>query len=404
MSSLNFSFLTVDMEISRKKLCTLILLFSSNFVVFYLFHGYLLEEILLNSFDVWIWVFIGKVLFYSFIVISTLIGSLLSQKVERRKFLFFWISLGVVTISISTISYGIMFTIFISILLGISFGLGSPACFAYLADSTLIEERGRVSGILVSLTFIMLPIIIYLTSLFSVGLKELVYLSAILKATSFSALLFDPYVRKTGRDRKWSTILTSKPFILYFLPWLMFQITNGILIFVEMESGKIFQYLAACSFAFLSGVMTDHYGRKQPLILGFIALGLSYAFVGIDVTPFSWMVMMAISGIAWIFIMVSYMWTILGDLAPPGSSEKYYAIGSIIPILVEAIFNMLSGVLKITVKTSLVTPSLSVILFVSVFPLLFAPETLPESKIRDKRFRNYVLKAKKLVEDAGNIE
>ena len=184
----------------------------------------------------------------------------------------------------------------------------------------------------------------------------------------------------------------------------MFQITNGILIFVEMESGKIFQYLAACSFAFLSGVMTDHYGRKQPLILGFIALGLSYAFVGIDVTPFSWMVMMAISGIAWIFIMVSYMWTILGDLAPPGSSEKYYAIGSIIPILVEAIFNMLSGVLKITVKTSLVTPSLSVILFVSVLPLLFAPETLPESKIRDKRFRNYVLKAKKLVEDAGNIE
>jgi hypothetical protein len=37
-------------------------------------------------------------------------------------------------------------------------------------------------------------------------------------------------------------------------------------------------------------------------------------------------------------------------------------------------------------------------LFLAVLPLLYAPETLPEKKIRDKELKSYIEKAKKAKE------
>jgi MFS family permease len=85
-------------------------------------------------------VYVNPLLFYVFAGISAIVGSLIRRKVDNRKFLLSWITLGVLSTILLTQFPQTVFVPFLSILLGVSLGLGLPISLAFIADRTFVEE------------------------------------------------------------------------------------------------------------------------------------------------------------------------------------------------------------------------------------------------------------------------
>jgi len=84
-------------------------------------------------------------------------------------------------------------------------------------------------------------------------------------------------------------------------------------------------------------------------------------------------------------------------MSQPGTREKYYVIGEI-PFFLTDIMQTLSAPLVMLIPAASAFSLASFFLFLAVFPLLYAPETLPEKKIELRRLRKYVEAAKKVKE------
>ena len=74
--------------------------------------------------------------FYLSIIGASILGTFLSKKVDRLKFLYMWTVLGVVTSLLPALLINVTFwqVWSVSLLLGASFGLGVPSCLAYFAE------------------------------------------------------------------------------------------------------------------------------------------------------------------------------------------------------------------------------------------------------------------------------
>ena len=189
----------------------------------------------------------------------------------------------------------------------------------------------------------------------------------------------------------------------------MFLLANGVLSLIESwlrESyafqsvvliGLGFQYLSVSISAYVSGVIGDHYGRKRALIPGLILLGISYALFSYVTSPTTYLFIKLVTGIAWGFIVTNIL-TTLGDLAAMNRSEKFFAIGGIAPLILSYLFQGLTSILDIPINPSFLSSLLSITLFISVVPLVYAPETLPEDKIRSRRFREYIHKVRDVLD------
>ena len=79
------------------------------------------------------------------------------------------------------------------------------------------------------------------------------------------------------------------------------------------------------------------------------------------------------------------------------SKEKFYLIG-VLPFVVSSYIQILFTPYAKLIDISAAFSLASLFLFLAVFPILLAPETLPEKKIELKRLRKYVEKAKKIRE------
>jgi hypothetical protein len=87
----------------------------------------------------------------------------------------------------------------------------------------------------------------------------------------------------------------------------------------------------------------------------------------------------------------------VGDLAERRSKERFYLLGGL-PYLLAG---YLSVLVKPFVSSILITSAFSLasfFLFLTVLPLLYARETLPEKTMKDRELRSYVEKAKKAKE------
>jgi MFS family permease len=204
--------------------------------------------------------------------------------------------------------------------------------------------------------------------------------------------------------------LTSRAFASYAVPWLIFQLANGISLFVRIPDplkslatyGQALQFIAAIFAALISGFLADYIGRKQPILIGLIMLGASYAFFGLTLTTISYFVYLTVEGFAWGLIVVSYMQVVLGDLSSgSGSKERFYALGGIlIPLFTYAIFSVAQDWSKFTIPANQLSTVLSIAILASVIPVIRAPETLSEAKVRTRKMKEHVEKVGKLVEES----
>jgi len=340
------------------------------------------------------------------IVGSSIVGSALSNKISRLNFLYLWMILGIVTSSVFVLlnNFTVIHILIFCILLGISFGLGMPSCLAYFTDYTPIENRGRISGIIFLTTNLSAPLFIIALNMF--GLISNLIILAVWRGFGLIVFFLKPeknFASEKKKDVSFISVLHDKSFLLYFIAWLMFCLIDRFEKPVLANLFGDFYYLMigpiiGSFFALIAGVLSDRVGRKRVILYGFVTLGIAYAIIGIaPATLFSWYFFLTIESIATGILWVTFILILWGDLSQSNTGEKYYAIGEI-PYFLTFVIQLLL-VPYVTLIPAYAAFSLaSFFLFMAVLPLVYAPETLPEKKIRLRQLTKYLEKAKKVKE------
>jgi MFS family permease len=409
------NFLTRDMTIPFRKLLAVTILFSSSFAWFFVFYRYFDElispGISLDSF----WYNAGIVVFLVFIVVSAFLGSIIAEKANRRKLMFSWLVFGVLATIPILFFRGGEFLIVYGALAGLSFGVGFPSCQAFLADSTTPEERGRVAGLVILATFVLAVFSFLLVSILGLESTGILLVTIGIKAIGFLSFILDPIGRVENKAEPWRAILSYRDFDLYLLAYVLFNVAAGLVSLLwgalpstpeyeaATQSGYILRYVGLGVFAIIAGLMADRIGRKKPIMLGLVMLGVAYALVGLITTPETYFVNFLLSGCAWGIIMVVYL-VVPGDLSFAGSGERFYTVGWVLPLILYTGVDATGRLIGFPFRIDVFSTILSIVLFASVIPLLSAVETLSESKLRERRFREYAERAGKVVQESKETD
>jgi MFS family permease len=344
-------------------------------------------------------------------MLSVIIGSVLSEKMNRFHFFYVWIIFGIIASFLPLLLQQSLLSdiLIISFSFGFSFGIGMPASGAYFADCTVFENRGRSSGLIFFLTFLIAPILFIL-----IGDNVIVFsaISLVWRAVVLVMFfVFKPKKVKIEQRKHCSflSVIRNKPFLLYMVPWLMFCLVDRLeRVYLEaIFEPWFFEFFVVLVapfvgliFSLVGGLIADFIGRKRVIVTGFIAIGVEYALLGLAPTLLvSWYGYAFIDGIAWGVFMVIFILLLWGDLSQDCSSrEKYYAIGSIpffFAELVGIFFRpFMQGIPKESAYAAFSLASF--FLFIAVVPLMYAPETMPQKNIEQRRLKGYIEQAKKV--------
>jgi len=340
-----------------------------------------------------------------------LLGAVFSSKFHSRlRFLFIWVVSGVIVSLIPLIGVSdATSAVVITFLFIATWSFGVPASMAYFAESTSIENRARIGGLILSFSLILGAL-----SKFLLANKQLVINSlylVFLRAFSFTCFLFkQPHPNNNDKVRNsytFSTLIKEKSLILYLIPWTLFILINELFapIASTIQSKELVSLTTLLStilagvFSVVGGFFADIFGRKPTTIIGFILLGLGYAFLGIfPLSLLSWYFYTVVDGVAWGMLFAIFLITLWGDLAAEKSSDKYYAIG-LMPLIISKLLSltMSQGIVSV-ISVNAIFSFAAFFLFLAVFPLMYASETLPEKVIKRRELRKYVEKAKRIRE------
>jgi MFS family permease len=352
--------------------------------------------------------FIIWVAYYVAVTGSSVVGPFLSNKTGRIVFLYLWMILGVATSLLpALLNYlTVPYVLIISILLGVSTGVGMPSCLSYFADCTFVENRGRIGGVILLITNLSAPFLAIPFMMVNLTVTSIFF--AVWRGSGLIIFFLKPKEKtnsKLKKDVSFISVLYDKSFILYFIAWLMFCFVDrfgqpilkpffGDFHFYIVMIGPIIGGVSA----FLGGLLSDWVGRKRVVLYGFVALGIAYAIISIaPATVVSWYFYLIVVSISTGILWVTFILILWGDLSQFGSREKYYVIGGI-PYFFTGVVRLLSTPYVVLIPEISVFSLTSFFLFLAVLPLLYAPETLPEKKIRLRRLRGYMEAAKKVKE------
>ena len=350
----------------------------------------------------------SSTLFFGFTILWTVIGSFIGRRINRRKLLAASILLGTISILLLAFVKGSFLAAILTIGIGASMGLGLPSSMAFIADSTKVEERARVSGIVILGTFVLAFISIAIIEILNLTILDAVLLFAILRLTSILAVVWSKYYGEALKNTKKIRLPSEayRELLLFLIPWMMFCVAAGLAINlvpadIDTSMGTMLRYLFIAVFGFFSGIISDRFGRKKPIIFGLIILGTSFAMLGfLGMTQTIVNVYLAISGVAWGSFFVVFL-AVPGDLSVLGLREKFYGIGYILPISI--LFGLSAfpapKIFPAGSESSL-SQIMSFILFLSIIPILYAKETLPERIIRERRLQEHVTKVGKIISES----
>ena len=347
-------------------------------------------------------------LFYLAVAVSMLIGPIIAKRVDKMRFLLFWILLGVISSLFPTVlpTFGDCEVAMMLVFWGFAFGIGFPSCLALIPALTKVEERGRAGGKTFLATYAILP-------LFLLGVGHLDIFSSSLLLAAWRSLALGVFLLHVNTDDvvqlkpvSYFSILRRGTFFLYFFPWLAFCLVNyfetqvlgefygesmsALIVTIEVMVGALF-----CPIA---GWLMDLKGRKRVIIAGLVMLGLGHALLSLfPLIPLVQAFYMIADGIAFGIFTVAFIFVVWGDMSNGERGEKFYALGNIaIPVAVMlSIF--FSPWLKMIDASSAFSLA-SFFIFLAIIPIFFAPELLPEKVIKEREIRKYVEEAKKVAQ------
>jgi MFS family permease len=351
---------------------------------------------------------------YLAIIVSAFIGNILVRRFNRYNLLLSWMIIGILA-SLSVLltkTARIELISAISILLGLSLGLGFPTCLAYFADNVDINHRGSVGGFVFFMAFIGMCIIGFLSTVLS-------YMATVLFFTIWRGVglaIFMLFNSKNFESIKvteisYKAILHKKSFVLYYIPWIMFCLVNFLEIpFFDFQLQQYFlgtnvRYLISISefgigglSAMVCGLLSDLIGRKRIIIFAYTIVGIGYAALSFAFSsPFIFYLYVVLDGVAWGVFALMFYFIIWGDIAENYPKEKIYLLGTL-PFLISSFLSFFvtpyAQIFPLFTAFSLA----SFFLFLAVIPLMYAPETLPEKTVRERELRSYIEKAKRIRE------
>lgn len=344
------------------------------------------------------------------IAISGLLATIFIDKFrDRRLFLYLWIASGIFLsiIPLGLNSANVTELMIISALFGGYFGLGMPVTMGYHSIFLKIEGRAKIGG----LTFLIIAFIFVITSI--VPLDSFFYVCLLLVVTRIFALIVFHFIYSKEEPSKevikvkYSSVINNRSFLLYFIPWGMFALINFSLLPIQQslyppEIDLTFfialENVITAFVAVLSGFLADKFGRKRLIIIGFVMLGIGYAFIVLTYTSnllFGSLIYAVTDGAAWGIFYVLFLFTIWGDLAQTRNSDKFYFLGAL-PYLSAYFLQILFRPYLLKIDPTTIFSFASVFLFIAVLPLIYAPETLPEKIMKDRDLKNYLEKAQKI--------
>jgi len=345
--------------------------------------------------------------YYMGIAFSAIFGAVLFRRFRDNGLLLWMLGGAAMTALLATVPNNTMaINLLVSVLLGVSIGIGLPSCLAYFADATRVENRGICGGIIWGTVGFGVLLLGLLLNAFNLVLAFVAL--AVWRMFGLFGFLFTRSKRRSQVARispAYRSILRRRDMILYLVPWIMFSLVN----FTEtpiLENllGSIYvttifiEGALTGIFAIVGGFLADLVGRKRVVITGFVVLGIGYAVLSLspDLAA-SWYLYTAFDGIAWGMFAAVFFMTLWGDLGEDYEKAKYYAIGGLPYLLASVLPIIIKPYLPLN-ATGAAFSLASFFLFVAVLPLIYAPETLPEKEIRDRERRDYLEKAKKVKE------
>jgi MFS family permease len=400
-----------------------IVLVTNAFVWYFLIIGLLDSAVQIVKPNQTLTVIIWSLHFGS-IAISAVVGAFLSKKIKNRmRFLLCWMIIGSI---LSILSIGINLQtpasiLGFSVLFGISLGFGMPSCMGYFAETISVGKRGRIGGLIFLLSGILIVVLGLLGE--TANIKEVILASWRLFGLFTFILLFKTWKFRDFASKSETTpnaqLLGRRPFLLYFIPWLMFSLITNLTVPMQtnmiqnMQANGIqipssqqlmaIENIFVAVFALVGGFLVDNIGRKKISIFGFTMIGLGYASLGVFASnPLSWYFYTVVDGIALGIFYTIFVMTIWADFGTGRSSEKYYAIG-VLPFFISNFLRFTVGFdLSLAIPKEAIFSFVTFFLFLAVLPLANAPETLPEKTMKDRELKSYLEKAQKLVQRENN--
>jgi len=393
---------------TRSSLANIVLV-TNAFVWYYLAIANLYDMVTAARIDQFMAVTIWSAHFGG-IAFSAVIGATLVGKLGgRTRFLTFWMMLGTVASLTSIVldKTQIPNIFALSLLYGVSLGIGMPSCMGYFTETIKIENRGRVGGIALLLTGVCIAALRIVAGT-EIGLQTFV-----LSIWRTFGLIFFLLLRHTGEKIEkvkaisYKSLFSQRPFILYLVPWIMFSLITYLTTPIQSDIvGKstvefmiVIENVLIGVFAIVGGFLSDSIGRKRIAIVGFALLGTGYSVLGIyHKELFSWYFYTVVDGIAWGMLFVIFVVNVWGDLSHDAASDKYYAVG-VLPFFISKFLQLTIGnEIANAVPASAIFSFTAFFLFLAVLPLVYAPETLPEKTMKDRELAIYVAQAQKVKE------
>jgi MFS family permease len=352
--------------------------------------------------------------YFAGIAISAILGAKFLPH-ARSKFLNLWSFMGAIAtlLLIAVSGNGMLVNALLAFFLGVSIGVGLPSCLSYFADLTSVENRGFIGGIIWSAVGFTILIFAFLINMIGQWETIIVQWETIVALTMwrlFGGIGFLALNRKhktlgAQKSPSYLELFRKREILLYLFPWIMFSLIN----FAEapiLESvfGADFGFVQLLEWAFVGifaivgGIVADVAGRKRVVISGFVMLGIEYAAMSaFSNAPATLYLFLTLDGITWGLFASVFFTAIWGDLGENREKEKYYALGGL-PYLLANFLYILIRPYASAISPTAAFSFASFFLFLAVIPLMYAPETLPEKKIRERELKGYIDKAKKVKE------
>ena len=163
--------------------------------------------------------------------------------------------------------------------------------------------------------------------------------------------------------------------------------------------GDRLRYVFIAVFGLAAGFMADRFGRKQPIILGLATFGIGYLLLGFSMGEIAVNIYYALSGVTWGLFFVVFL-AVPGDLSTPILRERFYALGYILPVTVLfAISAIPVENIGEYVDASLIAQIVGGCLFLSMYQVFRAKETLTGKKMRERSLKEYAERLGKTIQE-----